>query len=80
MDEDGANPHFLTRGDYMVLTPRFNPDGADDRLYVVYRHQAEGLSVRPGNRQAGDAGQFPNMTFIPRFSPDGNKVALTPGK
>src|SRR6185312_1158235 len=25
MDEDGANPIFLTRGDYLVLTPRFNP-------------------------------------------------------
>ncbi|MEI9931782.1 MAG: hypothetical protein WDM89_14905 [Rhizomicrobium sp.] len=25
MDEDGANPIFLTKGDYMVLTPRFNP-------------------------------------------------------
>ncbi|MEJ0042751.1 MAG: hypothetical protein WDM81_11325 [Rhizomicrobium sp.] len=25
MDQDGANPIFLTRGDYLVLTPRFNP-------------------------------------------------------
>ncbi|HSC59669.1 MAG TPA: hypothetical protein VLC29_00440, partial [Rhizomicrobium sp.] len=25
MDEDGANPKFLTSGSYMVLTPRFNP-------------------------------------------------------
>src|SRR5258708_4622210 len=25
MDEDGANPIFLTNGSYMVLTPRFNP-------------------------------------------------------
>src|SRR5690348_7807405 len=25
MDQDGANPVFLTQGDYLVLTPRFNP-------------------------------------------------------
>ena len=28
MDEDGANPSFLTDGAYLVLTPRFNPTAA----------------------------------------------------
>src|SRR5262249_29466519 len=25
MDQDGFNPSFLTKGEYIVLTPRFNP-------------------------------------------------------
>jgi TolB protein len=77
MDEDGANPTFLTRGDYMVLTPRFNPTakmiaymsyiGTKPRVYL--------FDIETGKQEA--LGDFPNMTFSPRFSPDGNKVALT---
>jgi len=77
MDEDGANPIFLTRGDYMVLTPRFNPTaqmiaymsyiGAKPRVYL--------FDIETGKQEM--LGNFPNMTFSPRFSPDGNKVAMT---
>jgi len=77
MDEDGANPIFLTRGDYMVLTPRFNPTaqmiaymsyiGAKPRVYL--------FDIETGKQEV--LGNFPNMTFSPRFSPDGNQVALT---
>ncbi|MFV4649267.1 hypothetical protein ACNJUT_21990, partial [Mycobacterium tuberculosis] len=27
MDQDGANPSYLTDGSYLVLTPRFSPNG-----------------------------------------------------
>ncbi|HEU0162801.1 MAG TPA: Tol-Pal system beta propeller repeat protein TolB [Rhizomicrobium sp.] len=77
MDEDGANPIFLTRGDYMVLTPRFNPTaqmiaymsyiGSKPRVYL--------FDIETGKQEV--LGNFPNMTFSPRFSPDGNKVALS---
>ncbi|HEX4303058.1 MAG TPA: Tol-Pal system beta propeller repeat protein TolB [Rhizomicrobium sp.] len=77
MDQDGANPIFLTRGDYLVLTPRFNPTaqmiaymsyiGAKPRVYL--------FDLDSGRQEM--LGNFPNMTFSPRFSPDGNKVALT---
>jgi TolB protein len=77
MDEDGANPIFLTRGDYLVLTPRFNPTaqmiaymsyvGSKPRVYL--------FDLESGRQEM--LGNFPNMTFSPRFSPDGNKVALT---
>ena len=77
MDEDGANPIFLTRGDYMVLTPRFNPTaqmiaymsyiGAKPRVYL--------FDLETGKQEV--LGNFPNMTFSPRFSPDGNKLALS---
>ena len=77
MDEDGANPIFLTRGDYMVLTPRFNPTaqmiaymsyiGTKPRIYL--------FDIETGKQEM--LGNFPNMTFSPRFSPDGNEVALS---
>jgi TolB protein len=77
MDEDGFNPVFLTHGEYMVLTPRFNPTsqtiaymsyiGAKPRVYL--------FDIESGRQEM--LGNFPNMTFSPRFSPDGNKVALT---
>jgi TolB protein len=77
MDEDGANPIFLTNGSYMVLTPRFNPTaqmiaymsyiGAKPRVYL--------FDIETGKQEV--LGNFPNMTFSPRFSPDGNQVALT---
>ena len=65
MDEDGANPIFLTRGDYLVLTPRFNPTaqmiaymsyiGAKPRVYL--------FDLETGRQEM--LGNFPNMTFSP---------------
>src|SRR6201986_778644 len=77
MDEDGANPIFLTNGSYMVLTPRFNPTaqmiaymsyiGTKPRIYL--------FDIETGKQEL--LGNFPNMTFSPRFSPDGNKVVMS---
>jgi TolB protein len=77
MDEDGANPIFLTRGDYMVLTPRFNPT-AQMIAYMSYingKPRVYLFDIETGRQEV--LGNFPNMTFSPRFSPDGNRVALT---
>jgi TolB protein len=77
MDEDGANPIFLTRGDYLVLTPRFNPT-AQMIAYMSYiggRPRVYLFDLESGRQEM--LGNFPNMTFSPRFSPDGNKVAMT---
>jgi TolB protein len=77
MDEDGANPIFLTRGDYLVLTPRFNPT-AQMIAYMSYyasRPRVYLFDLESGRQQM--LGDFPNMTFSPRFSPDGNKVVMT---
>jgi TolB protein len=77
MDEDGANPNFLTDGSYMVLTPRFNPT-AQMIAYMSYvgRKPAVYLFDLEGGRQ-DKLGDFSNMTFSPRFSPDGNKVVMS---
>jgi len=77
MDEDGANPIYLTNGSYMVLTPRFNPT-AQMIAYMSYiggKPRVYLFDLETGKQER--LGDFPNMTFSPRFSPDGNRVALT---
>ena len=79
MDEDGANPSFLTDGSYLVLTPRFNPmSGAQMIAYMSYiggKPRVYLFDINTGHQQM--LGNFPNMTFSPRFSPDGNKVVMS---
>ena len=77
MDEDGANPIFLTRGDYLVLTPRFNPTAQTIAYmsYIVGKPRVYLFDLESGRQEM--LGDFPNMTFSPRFSPDGNKVVMS---
>lgn len=76
MDEDGANPVFLTQGDYLVLTPRFNPTAQ----MIAYMSYIQGkprvylFDLETGRQEM--LGNFPNMTFSPRFSPDGKSVVM----
>jgi TolB protein len=76
MDEDGANPNFLTHGDYLVLTPRFNPTAQMIAYmsYIATKPHIYLFDLETGKQE--ELGNFPNMTFSPRFSPDGNRVAL----
>jgi TolB protein len=77
MDEDGANPKFLTNGGYLVLTPRFNPT-AQMIAYMSYignRPRVYLFDMETGKQDM--LGNFPNMTFSPRFSPDGNKIVMS---
>ncbi len=76
MDEDGANPVFLTQGDYLVLTPRFNPS-AQMIAYMSYiqgRPRVYLFDLETGRQEM--LGNFPTMTFSPRFSPDGKSVVM----
>lgn len=77
MDQDGANVRYLTRGEDLVLTPRFSPStqeitymsygGRDPRVFL--------LNIETGQREV--VGNFPGMTFSPRFSPDGQRVIMS---
>jgi TolB protein len=79
MDEDGANPSFLTDGAYLVLTPRFNPTSQAQMIaymsYIGGKPKVYIFDIDSGHQDV--LGSFPNMTFSPRFSPDGNKVVMS---
>jgi TolB protein len=77
MDQDGANVRYLTRGDDLVVTPRFSPNSQE----VTYMSFGAGdpkvylLNIETGQREV--VGNFPGMTFSPRFSPDGQKIVMS---
>ena len=79
MDEDGYDPKYLTDGAYMVLTPRFNPTSQAQMIaymsYIAGKPRVYLFDIDSGRQQM--LGDFPNMTFSPRFSPDGNKVVMS---
>lgn len=77
MDQDGANGRFLTRGNDLVLTPRFNPS-SQEIVYMSYGQDQPRvylLNIETGQREL--VGNFPGMTFAPRFSPDGQKIVMS---
>jgi TolB protein len=77
MDQDGANVQYLTRGDELVLTPRFSPSTQE----VTYMAYGQGdprvylYNITSGAREI--VGNFPGMSFAPRFSPDGYSVIMS---
>ena len=77
MDQDGANHRFLTRGEALVLTPRFSPTAQEITYlsYVAGKPRVYLYNIDTGQQEV--LGDFPGMTFAPRFSPDGNAVIMT---
>ena len=77
MDQDGAGTRYLTRGEDLVLTPRFNPSTQE----ITYMSYGQGdprvflLNIETGQREI--VGNFPGMSFSPRFSPDGQRVIMS---
>ena len=77
MDQDGANIRYLTRGDDLVLTPRFSPSTQE----ITYMAYGQGdprvylLNIETNQREI--VGNFPGMSFSPRFSPDGQRVIMS---
>ena len=77
MDQDGADVRYLTRGDDLVVTPRFSPssqdvafmafDSGDPKVFL--------LNIETGQREV--VGNFPGMTFSPRFAPTGQKIIMS---
>ncbi|MEZ5899654.1 MAG: Tol-Pal system beta propeller repeat protein TolB [Hyphomicrobiaceae bacterium] len=79
MDQDGANVRLLSQGQELVLTPRFSPTNQEITYMSYMRDQPRVfiMNLETGRREL--VGDFPNMTFAPRFSPDGQRVIMSLG-
>ena len=78
MDQDQSNHRFLTDGSYLVLTPRFSPN-SQKITYMSYVNRNSPrvyiFDIETGKQEI--VGEFPGMTFAPRFSPDGSKIVMS---
>lgn len=77
MDQDGANPSYLTDGSYIVMTPRFSSN-TQEITYMSLRPEGSAIylfNLETGRRES--LGSFQGMVFAPRFSPDGGRVAFS---
>lgn len=77
MDQDGANPSYLTDGSALAFTPRFSAN-SQEVTYMSLRPTGSNvylLNIETGRQET--LGHFPGMVFAPRFSPDGSKVAFS---
>ena len=77
MDQDGAKTKYLTLGNELVLTPRFNPTNQLVTYLSYFRNlpRVYLLDIETGVQEV--VGNFPGMTFAPRFSPDGKKIIMS---
>jgi TolB protein len=77
MDQDGFGVRYLTSGQDLVLTPRFNPS-TQEITYMSYgQGQPKVYLLNLVTREREIVGNFPGMTFAPRFSPDGQRVIMS---
>ena len=86
MDQDGHNNQYLTKGNTIVLTPRFSPDGNEFSFFSyrekivngrripldaqVYRYDLQNRRMMKGLNLKG-------MTYAPRYSPDGTNLIFS---
>ena len=77
MDQDGFNTKYLTLGNELVLTPRFNPTNQMVTYLSYFKNlpRVYLLDIETGIQEV--VGDFPGMTFAPRISPDGKKIIMS---
>jgi TolB protein len=82
MDQDGHNVTYLTKGEHMVLTPRFSPDGKS-LLFISYQGRFENVKPKMwlmniATKDAKIVSEFNGaMAFAPRYLKDGRRALIT---
>ncbi len=77
MDQDGANPSYLTDGSDKVITPRFSADSQDIAYMSLTADSARIYIFNIETNRRESLGQIQGMALAPRFSPDGTKLAFS---
>lgn len=77
MDQDGFGARTLTKGNEILLTPRFSPNSQEITYAAIGTEASRVYLYNIDTGQKEIVGDFPNMSFAPRFSPDGQKVVMS---
>ncbi len=77
MDQDGASVRYLSRGDDLVVTPRFSPTSQEITYMAFGGEEPRVLMMNIETGQREPVGNFPGMTFAPRFGPGGKKIIMS---
>ncbi len=77
MDQDGFNPRTLPVGGDLILTPRFSPSSLEVTFMSFGSGAPRVYIYNIDTNQKEIVGDFPNMSFAPRFSPDGQRVIMS---
>jgi TolB protein len=82
MDQDGANFKFLTNGDELTLSPRFDPK-SQRIAFMSYKNRKQPPKVYVLDLETGEqdlVGDMSGMTFAPYFAPDNNHIIMSLAK
>ena len=77
MDQDGFNPRAISDGSDIVITPRFSPTSQEITYMSISKGTPRVYLMNIETRQKEIVGDFTNMSFAPRYSPDGEHVIMS---
>lgn len=77
MDVDGKNLRVLTKGQNLVLTPRFSPNNQEITFTSYEKGQPRVIRYNLANGRQEVVSDIDGMTFAPRFSPDGQRIVMS---
>jgi TolB protein len=78
MDQDGHNQKFLTNGRRgMIITPRFCPTRPEVTYMAYYEKKPRVYMMNLNTGREQLLGDYPGMTYAPRYSLDGKKLAMS---